>query len=331
MSKLRKSRRAFTLIELLVVIAIIAVLIGLLLPAVQKVREAAARVKCQNNLKQMGLATLNFEAFNNTLPGGAYSAIAYLGPQAQILPNIEQAALYQKFDLTAGPYDSVNPNAAAQRPPLFTCPSEAYPHLETPMGWANYHGNCGTWVFGVGAWDGPFGPPVNENANTEALPGNARGIKPVRLMDITDGTSNTAMYGEVVNGLYDAAPAHSKVADCYEAGSIPAGSLTAARNALQAKNWQTASLAAGSWRYRGYPWSEGSSWRGWYNHLLPPNSPCWRPADWWAIVSPASSYHVGGVNICMCDGSVRFVTDTIDPNVWTAAGSCNGAEPLQLP
>src|SRR5689334_300462 len=110
-------RCAFTLIELLVVIAIIAILIGLLLPAVQKVREAAARVKCQNNLKQMSLATMNFENVNGTLPGGAYSSTGYFSPAAQILPYIEQAALYQKFDLKAGPFDSVNPTAAAQRPP----------------------------------------------------------------------------------------------------------------------------------------------------------------------------------------------------------------------
>jgi prepilin-type N-terminal cleavage/methylation domain-containing protein/prepilin-type processing-associated H-X9-DG protein len=326
-----RNRRAFTLIELLVVIAIIAILIGLLLPAVQKVREAAARVKCQNNLKQMSLATMNYEGVKGVLPGGAATWNGYFNPSAQILPYIEQSALYTKFVLTLGPFDSPNDAAAAQRPPLFTCPSEAYPHLDTAMGWGNYHANCGTWVFGVGAWDGPFGPPVNETANTESLPGNAAGIKPVRLLDITDGTSTTAMYAEVANGLYDDTLPASKIADCFTAGSVPSGSLTAARNALLAMNWQTAGIVEGNWRYRGYPWSEGSSWRGWYNHLLPPNSPCWWPGDWWGMVSPASSYHTHGVNICMCDGSVKFVSDNIDVNVWTAAGSRNGGEPLQLP
>jgi prepilin-type N-terminal cleavage/methylation domain-containing protein/prepilin-type processing-associated H-X9-DG protein len=332
-------RRAFTLIELLVVIAIIAILIGLLLPAVQKVREAAARVKCQNNLKQMSLATMNFEGVFGTLPGGAYSATAYFSPAAQILPYIEQAALYQKFDLTAGPFDSVNPIAAAQRPPLFTCPSEynahPVPEVNAQMAWGNYHANCGTWVLAIPVkrWDGPFGPPKDETANTGALP--APGIKPQRIADIADGTSNTAMYAEVANSLApDYNAPRSKIADCYEAGSITTASLTAARAALQAKDWTTAPFAGNfspAWRWRGYPWSEGTAWRGWYNHLLPPNSPCWRPGDWWGMVSPASSYHTNGVNVCLCDGSVRFVTNGIDPNVWTAAGSRDGGEPLSLP
>jgi prepilin-type N-terminal cleavage/methylation domain-containing protein/prepilin-type processing-associated H-X9-DG protein len=329
----KRFRRAFTLIELLVVIAIIAILIGLLLPAVQKVREAAARAKCQNNLKQMSLATMNYEGLKGVLPGGAATKDGYFSPAAQILPYIEQAALYKKFVVTTGPFDPPNDAAATQRPTIFICPSEAYPNTQTPMGWGNYHANCGTWIYTAHIWDGPFGPAPDEDAKTEAVPGSIY-LKPIKLLDISDGTSNTAMYAEVANGLNDATPPRSKIADCYEvAGTVTTSSATAARNfLLQQQDWKTAAIVGGgTWRYRGYPWSEGSAWRGWYNHLLPPNNPCWRPNDWWALVSPASSYHTGGVNICMCDGSVKFVTDNVDATVWAAAGSRNGGEPQQLP
>jgi prepilin-type N-terminal cleavage/methylation domain-containing protein len=329
-----QDRPAFTLIELLVVIAIIAILIGLLLPAVQKVREAAARAKCQNHLKQIGLATHNFEFTNKTIPGGAYSSAGYFSPAAQILPYIEQASLYQQFNLSLGPFDGVNPAAAAQRPSMFICPSEYYLNRDTPMGWGNYHANCGSWVVTAKAWDGPFGQADGQTANTGTSLVNIAALKAIRLTDVSDGTSNTVMYAEVCNGPSPRTDPRRKI-DCFEAGTITSTSVAAARSALQAKNWQTASMiswdSGGPWRYRGYPWSEGSPFRGWYNHLLPPNSPCWRPGDWWAIVSPASSYHVGGVSVGMCDGSVRFVAESIDADVWTAAGTRRGGESLQLP
>src|SRR5262249_44313771 len=108
--------------------------------------------------------------------------------------------------------------------------------------------------------------------------------------------------------------------------------------AFQARDWRTADFAGSPgwgypyWRYRGYPWREGSVWRNGYNHLLPPNQACWRPnGDWWQLVTPASSFHPGGVNVMMSDGAVRFVSETVDPNAWTAAGSRNGGEAISLP
>jgi prepilin-type processing-associated H-X9-DG protein len=99
-----------------------------------------------------------------------------------------------------------------------------------------------------------------------------------------------------------------------------------------ARDWKEATIAPDNWRWRGYPWTEGSPWRNWYNHLLPPNSPCWRlNASWDRIVSPPSSYHPGGINLVLLDGSVRFVSETIDWEVWRAAGTREGDETLTLP
>jgi prepilin-type processing-associated H-X9-DG protein len=181
------------------------------------------------------------------------------------------------------------------------------------------------WVYARG-WDGVFGPNYVPETGIPARP-------PVRIADITDGTSQTAAFAEVCNGPYDADVARDKRTDCFEFGNPPSRDLATARTAFQAADWQTAGFAGAwdpPWRYRGYPWAEGTIWRGWYNHLLPPNSPCWRPGDWWLLVTPASSWHAGGVNLVMCDGSVRFETEGVSPDVWLAAGSRNGGEPLSL-
>jgi prepilin-type processing-associated H-X9-DG protein len=87
-------------------------------------------------------------------------------------------------------------------------------------------------------------------------------------------------------------------------------------------DWQAANIPwSGAWRWRGYPFTEGTIWRTWYNHLLTPNSKCWRPGEWWDLVSPPSSYHTGTVNVVMCDGSVQGITEGIDPDVWLAMGT----------
>jgi prepilin-type processing-associated H-X9-DG protein len=312
-----------------VVIAVIAVLIGLLLPAIQKVREAANRISCSNNLKQLGLALHNYEDMHQSLPAGCTLRWDQWGwsPQGQLLPFLEQDNLYKNVDFSKGPYDPVNLPVLPQQPRIFLCPSDPVRGTGTVYGYTNYHGNSGSWMYAKRAWDGVFGATIPF--------GIVPGSPPVRLGDITDGTSNTAAFAEVCNGPGTSSTPPDKRTDCFEFGAQPSRDLALARAEFLAKDWravQYAGLWREPWRYRGYPWHEGNLYRNWYNHLLPPNSACWRPNnEWWYVASPASSYHPGGVNLLMCDGSLRFLSESIDANAWLAAGTRAGGETLTLP
>ncbi|QDU55881.1 DUF1559 domain-containing protein [Aeoliella mucimassa] len=330
-----RTRSGFTLVELLVVIAIIGILVALLLPAVQSAREAARRNSCKNNLKQMGLALLNYENAYGVLPGGQTDSSLYYSVNTQILPYMEQGTTHDRIEFDKFIYDtsSANPTIAQVQPEVYLCPSDpqqggnAYSWSgssgSTFMGWTNYHSNAGSWVR-LGGWDGVFGP-MNDTAGKPAF-------KPLRLARVVDGTSNTVAFAEVANGLApdiaSGTGTGDPIADCFEFGSPPSGKLAAVQNQFLEKDWRTAAVPwSGEWRFRGYPWVEGTMWRTWYNHLLPPNSVCWRPDSWWEIVSPASSYHAGVVNAVKLDGSVDSVPEDIDPIVWTDMGTRDGLPP----
>src|SRR5205823_5167813 len=162
------------------------------------------------------------------------------------------------------------------------------------------HTNYGRWVGLESRWDGVFGTNFTPYGSVPAVPAS-------KITAISDGTSNTLMFAEVANGLGADPTLRDPRRDCYDAGAQTTGgnNPSASRAAFLAVPWQTAGTLGG-WNWRGYPWREGSIWRNGINTLLPPNSACYRPnGEWWQLVTPASSYHTGGVNIFLADGSVR--------------------------
>ena len=318
-------RVGFTLVELLVVIAIIGVLVALLLPAVQAAREAANRTTCANNLKQITLALHNFHDTTKALPCGEYNTTAYHSPMMVLAPYYEQGNVYDQMNLNV--LWTVEPNYTLSRtqPATLVCPTDPRRGKGEPLGWTAYHANMGVWV-DITGWDGVFGPQTNRVHKGKRGPGA------LTLANVIDGLSNTAAFGEVVTGA-GASGQPKYEFDCFIPPSTPTGTTTDVRTALTPLKWQDYDIPwSGGWRWKGYPWTEGSPWRSWYNHVLPPNETCWVPAsDFWSIISPLQSHHPGGGHVSLCDGSVKFVPETVDARVWEAVGSREGGEALQLP
>jgi prepilin-type N-terminal cleavage/methylation domain-containing protein/prepilin-type processing-associated H-X9-DG protein len=313
-----KRRTGFTLIELLVVIAIIAILIALLVPAVQKVREAAARTQCTNNLKQIGLALHNYHDANKMLPPGRdnenFSTHAYL------LPFLEQNDLYNSINFAVSYNNAANAGARAQNVAAFLCPSD--PNLSNvPVGMAgtSYRANQGSGIlWGVTpalTTDPNYGMP-NPNGPF-FLDSNTT------LVQITDGTSNTAAFSEHLIGDFSNAIA-TVASDTFEPGTFPP---TPDQAIADCTALNPTVLSNQGYSNIGAPWLYGYHSTTIYFHVgLPGSRSCMFPPG--RITTTANSGHSGGVNVLLCDGSVQFVNYSISLTTWRALGTIDGGEIL---
>ena len=347
---MRRTRAAFSLIELLVVIAIIGTLVGLLLPAVQKVREAASRMKCANNLKQLGLALHNFHDTRGWFPPGMSCADGVV-PHGEhtgfalLLPFLEQDAAYRLFDYDVPWWDVPNYQAVAVPVKVYYCPSN------------RESGRIDLRLIAA-EWNTPLPPEVascdyalNKGANGalnqlwERTPLEARGVFSVRptlaagglrLAQITDGTSNTFAVGEATGGnpLYLARdpndPASAVIDD------------TTGRPAVIDQSWSAASVTQPSHPYYGSVFAVTAQ----YGLAPDPrdepmNRRLVTPAVWSGdpagdnrkgldSVSGFRSLHPGGCNFLFCDGSVHFIPQGIRPDVYRALSTFAGGEVLSV-
>jgi prepilin-type N-terminal cleavage/methylation domain-containing protein len=317
-------RNAFTLIELLVVIAIIAVLIGLLLPAVQKVRESSNRLNCQNNLKQIGLALHNYHDVNRVLPPSGTRTISNSGAgngysiHVLLLPYIEQNNLFRMIDFSFDASDATaNSVARGSVISTYQCPSD--PMNQLPPGWGgtNYRVNNGVSIVN-GYRDSD---PNGVNANMPPPDGSFFTNSKYRISDISDGTSNTAAFSEHIKGDYSNAISTPN-SDTYQPGTYPS---TPDEALAQCKAIDISDLSFQGNSNAGAPWMNHSHTTTRYWHAFPPGArSCMFPPN--RISTTANSGHGTVVNLLLFDGSVRTVGYAINLATWRALGTRNRGE-----
>ena len=348
----RNSHRAFTLIELLVVIAIIAVLIALLLPAVQAAREAARRSQCVNNLKQLGLALHNYLSTIGTMPPGRFNThIAgngnCWGAYSQLLPQMEQQALYNSFNFGLAPEleaslasAAANSTGAGSFINTLLCPTDAAPAVLISVGGENYAShnydlNVGSNYPLMATFPAGFTSPFSGPPNGTFF--ENRGVGPA---EFTDGLSNTVAISETIRSN-----ATSTYANDPKRVFLVTGDNKSTGPPLTSDADYTSlclGLPATTSQFqatKGVRWHYGAPGHTMYNHRRPPNDPL---ADCrgglphsdksdpnWSNLSlnvAARSQHAGGVNSLLADGHVQFIKNTINVVVWQGLGSRNGGE-----
>ncbi len=341
----RRPRRAFTLIELLVVIAIIAILIGLLLPAVQQVRGAAARLKCQNNIHQLAIAVHNYEVATGAYPpsmtapvGGTFGTNnGSWSVHGRILEYIEQGNAGAQVNLNVG-YD-VAPNSttgvALLRIPVFICPSEVNDTVRLKSGSPFVYPQ--TYGFNFGTWN-VWNPTTGAGGDGAFFP-NARLNGPTA---ISDGTSNTLMCAEVKAFTPYARNGGGATA------AVPATAADVAALVMAAPDKKMGGSTNDNTGHT--EWPDGRVHHSGFTTVLTPNTKVvvtfngttFQNCDYnsrqegnsateptYAAVT-ARSYHSGIVNVGMMDGSVRSVRDSITPAAWRAVGTRAGNESIGL-
>ena len=330
-------RRAFTLIELLVVIAIIGVLIGLLLPAVQAAREAARRMQCTNNLKQLGLAMHNYHDVQGTFPigrmGENYTYPAYVSPNPNrrtwglsILPHLEQGAIFAAVNFSLSYYEPANTTVLRTEVSTFHCPTDPNTNemeLGSPtagvnlkerykgnymVNWGNMHFNQSDTANGKGGvhWNypNPFVGPLGDTVAFGGAPFSGNVSRSVA--SITDGTSNTLLMAEVVV--------------CKDRSDN-------STEDLRGDFFNDDQCGAVFMAYTA-PNSKVPDQLGYCTYPLGVNPPCKAVNTKTPTFVAARSLHPGGVNALLADGSVRFFKDSISLPTWRALSTSMGGEVL---